>query len=330
MLKTTVAAVIVGTLVGGLCFVILQAHNRADPRVRAGDFQRSLRDARDLLAGRDPYGYEPNAYAIPYPLPAGLVAMPLARMPDVAAGSIFFGLSTMLLAFGILRSGEHWRLAMLLSWSFVYALLWVQWTPLICVLWFLPAVAAVVLVKPQIALPVLLAGDFRRRLLEQREWKWLVAPALLLLVSLCLYPSWPLVWYKQLGSYQGIVPPVLSLPLGPVVLLSLIAWQDRRAWLLVVLAMMPQRMVYDQLPILLVANSRRQLWILIAASWVNCAIFFQSNGWSDVPWGWQNFLVATLYLPAVAMVIWPRLKQIGRGYSAQPAACSSTPDFKNV
>jgi hypothetical protein len=255
------------------------------------------------------YRSEPGPYAIPYPVPAALVAMPLAWMRDVTAGSLFFGLSATLLAFGILRSGEEWRLAMFLSWSFVYALLWVQWTPLICALWFSPAVAAMVVIKPHIALPVLLAGDFRKRLSEGRGWKWLIPPAALLLLSLVWYPSWPLVWYGQIRTYQGISPPLLSMPLGPLVLLSLINWRDRRAWLLITLAMMPQRMVYDQLPIMLLANSRRQLWILVAASWINCAIFLQSNGWAGVPMGWQNFLLATLYLPAVAMVVWPMLKK---------------------
>jgi hypothetical protein len=311
--KAWVAAAIIGTVVGGLCFVTLRAHNTVDPEVKAADFGRALRDSRDLLAGRDPYRYPPGPYAIPYPLPAALVAMPLAWLPDVMAGSVFFGLSAMLLAFGILRSDEEWRLAMLLSWSFVYAFLWVQWTPLVCALWFLPGLAAMMLIKPHIALPVLVMGDFRRRFFEHREWKWLIPPAVLMVVSLVWYPSWPLVWRAQLATYQGISPPLLSLPLGPFVLVSLIAWRDRRAWLLVVLAMMPQRMVYDQLPIMLVAASPRQLWILIAASWINCAIFFRSNGWSGVPMGWQNFLLATLYLPAVAMVVWPVLrKQIVR------------------
>lgn len=303
-------AIIIGTLVGGLCFVVLQAHNSVNPTVKAADFHWSLRNARDLLAGQDIYRYQPGPYAIPYPVPSALVAMPLAWMPEVAAGSLFFGLSTALLAFGIVRSGEEWRLAMLLSWSFVYALLWIQWTPLICALWFLPAVAAVVLIKPHIALPVLLAGDFRKSLLEQHEWRWLIPPAAMLLLSLLWYPSWPLVWYRQIGSYQGISPPLLSMPLGPLVLLSLVNWRDRRAWLILTLAMMPQRMVYDQLPIMLIASSRRQLAVLIAASWINCAIFLASNGWADVPMGWQNFLLATLYLPAVAMVVWPRLREM--------------------
>jgi len=305
MAKAWVAALIIGVLVGGLCFVTLRAHNQVQPDVKAGDFERALRDARDLLGRRDPYRYEPGPYAIPYPLPAALLAMPLAWLPDVVAGSVFFGLSAMVLAFGILRSGEEWRLAMMMSWSFVYALLWVQWTPLICALWFLPGIAIVLLVKPHIALPMWLAGKFKL------QWKWLIPPAALLAASLIWYPSWPLVWVRQLRTYQGISPPLFSMPLGPLVLLSLVAWRDRRAWLIVLLAMMPQRMVYDQLPILLIANSRRQLWVLIAASWVNCAIFFRSDGWDHVPMGWQNFLLATLYLPAVAMIAWPVLR---RGY----------------
>jgi hypothetical protein len=310
--KAWVAAAILGALVGGLCFVILSAHHSVAPEVTAGDFQRSLRDARDLLAGRDPYRYQPGPYAIPYPLPSALVAMAVAWMPDVFAGSVFFGLSVMLLAFGILRSGEEWRLAMLLSWSFVYALLWVQWTPLICALWFLPAVAVMVLIKPNIALPVLLSGEFGRVLLARR-WAWLIPPAIVLLASLVWYPSWPMVWRTQLSTYQGILPPLFALPLGPMVLLSLVAWRDRRAWLIVGLALMPQRMVYDQLPIMLAAGSRRELWVLIAASWINCAIFLRSNGWGDVPLGWQNFLIATLYMPAVTMVAWPRLRELLHG-----------------
>jgi hypothetical protein len=304
------AASILGVLAGGLCFVILRAHHSVKSEVTAGDFQWSLRDARDLLAGRDPYRYAPGPYAIPYPIPAALLVLPLAWMPDLWAGSVFMALSVMLLAFAILRSGEEWRLAMLSSWSFIYALLWVQWTPLLCALWFLPGLAAIALIKPNIALPLLLTGDFGSAVRSRTAWHWLLPPAGLLLVSLLWYPMWPLVWYRQISTYQGLSPPLFALPLGPVVLLSLLAWHDRRAWLIVILALMPQRMVYDQLPILLVAGSRRQLWTLILASWMNCAIFLHSNGWSYVPLGWQNFVLATLYLPAVAMVSWPKVRSL--------------------
>jgi|SRR5579862_9899039 len=198
---------------------------------------------------------------------------------------------------------------MYLSWSFLSALMWIQWTPLICAPWFLPALATVVLIKPNITLPLLLTGDFEKALVERRQWKWAILPAVVLLLSLIWYPHWPAVWYKQVRTYQGISPPLLSMPLGPIVILSMLNWRDRRAWLLVIFALMPQRMVYDQLPLLLIANSRRQLWILVAASWISLAIFLRSNGWGSVPLGWQNFLLATLYLPAVAMIIWPILRE---------------------
>src|ERR1044071_3612473 len=93
------AAAILGVLAGGLCFVVLRAHQGVSPEVTAGDFQWSLRDARDLLVGRDPYRYTPGPYAIPYPLPAALLVLPLAWMPDLWAGSVFIGLSVTLLAF---------------------------------------------------------------------------------------------------------------------------------------------------------------------------------------------------------------------------------------
>ncbi|MCX6613188.1 MAG: hypothetical protein NTW74_20350 [Acidobacteria bacterium] len=304
--RTWMAAAIAGALAGGFCYGILKLHESVQPGIKAEDFQWSLRSARDLWAGRDMYGYTPGPYAIPYPAPAALVAMPLAWMPDLVAGGVFFGLSTMLLVFGILRSGEEWRLAMLFSWSFAYAMLYVQWSPLICAAWYLPAVAFMVLIKPHITLPLLLAGEFRKKVLGQGEWKWLIPACAILVLSLVCYPTWPLVWYRQIASYQGISPPLLSLPLGPLVLVSLLKWRDRRAWLLILLSMMPQRMVYDQLAIFFVANSPRELWILVACSWVNFAIFSQSGGWDNVPFGWQNFLLATLYLPAVAMLVWPK------------------------
>ncbi|BDC48855.1 hypothetical protein F183_A11710 [Bryobacterales bacterium F-183] len=307
--KAWAAAAMLAALVGGLCFVILKAHNQANPEVGAGDFKWALRAMRDLLGGRDPYGYAPGPYAIPYPLPSAFAALPVAWMPDIAAGSVFFGLSVLLLAYCVFRSGEEWRLAMLLSWNFVYALLWVQWTPLLCCLWFLPQAMPLLLMKPNIAIPIALA----RWLPHIREprflWRWSWVPLAVLAASLICKPDWPAVWLHQTSTYQGIKPPILVLPLGPLVLLSLLAWPDRRALLIVLMACMPQRMVYDQLPLLLAAGSRGQMWLLVAASWVNCAVFWNTEGgWSAVPMGWQNFIVLTLYLPAVAVVIWPKVR----------------------
>ena len=91
----------------------LGAHNQAKPEVGAGDFEWALRAMRDLLAGRDPYGYVPGPYAIPYPLPSAFAALPVAWMPDVAAASVFFGLSVLLFGYCVFLNGDEWRLAML-------------------------------------------------------------------------------------------------------------------------------------------------------------------------------------------------------------------------
>jgi len=59
----------------------------------------------------------------------------------------------MLLAFGILRRVKNGRLAMLLSWSFAYALLWSNGRPDLRVV--VPAALAALLcwIKPNIDLP---------------------------------------------------------------------------------------------------------------------------------------------------------------------------------
>ena len=43
----------------------------------------------------------------------------------------------------------------------------------------------------------------------------------------------------------------------PAMLLALLRWRSREAWLLLLCALMPQRVVYDQLTLLLVARTPR-------------------------------------------------------------------------
>jgi hypothetical protein len=61
--------------------------------------------------------------------------------------------------------------------------------------------------------------------------------------------------------------PILVLPFGPLIVLALLRWQNREAWLLILMAVMPQRMVYDQIPLLLTARTPRQLLLLVECSW---------------------------------------------------------------
>jgi hypothetical protein len=177
----------------------------------------------------------------------------------------------------------------------VYAVFFAQWTPLVTCLWFSGLFASLALVKPQIAIPMLLT--------EKPNKAGLAVAIVLGILSLVIYPTWPMVWLKQLSGYKGTVPPFFFLPLGPLMLIALIRWRNRGAWLLFLMALMPQRVVYDQLPLLLVASTGRQLTFLVVASWATLPALLYFGGWNSMPGGWQTWILATLYLPALLVVL---------------------------
>ena len=269
----------------------------------AGDFSFATLIARDLWHGQDPYRYSFGYDGVSYPLPAGLIAMPFALLPDELASGVFIGLSSFILAWCLLKNGKTWPLLIFLSWPFAYAVLFSQWTPLITCIWFLPFLLPLVLVKPHIALPLILTSRV--------TWQGLVLAFLLLLISLIIYPTWPIVWFEQTGTYRG-TPPLFSLPLGPLLLLALFKYRDRRAWLLLLLALMPQRVLYDQLPLFLIAASGVELTFLVLCSWMTLPVLFSSGGWVHMPVNWQFWIVLTLYLPALIMLFLPNLSDLFR------------------
>lgn len=284
-------ALAAGLISGAVCYTTL-FYSRTE-----GDFFAALRMARDMLTGADPYRYATGPDLVSYPLPAGMVALPFAWLPDPLASAVFMAVSGGLLAWLLMRQGEAWPLGMLFSWPFVYALFFAQWTPLIASLWFLPAALPLVLIKPQSALPLALASGRLSR-------TGLGLAAGLGILSLVLMPDWPWRWLAQVGGYQGFAPPLFSMPLGPLILLVLLRWRDRRAWLVLALAMMPQRVVYDQLALLLAAPNRRALAVQAALSWLTLPALLVFGGWTELPGGWPTWILATLYLPAIGVVLW--------------------------
>lgn len=285
-------ALLIGSLSGLFCAYALSRIGNG-----AGDFNWQLRAARDLLAGRDPYGYLPGPYNIPYPLPTAMLAIPLAWLSSFIAGGIFFGISSGILAWVILRKGEPWQLLIFLSWPFFYALLFAQWSPLVLCLYFMPAFLPMLVMKPQIALPLALT--------QRPSWLGIGLTLVIGITSLVIYPSWPLVWLGQISTYQGIIPPLLVLPLGPFILLALLRYRERKAWLLLLMSAMPQRMLYDQLALLLVASNHREMLILIFCSWISLPALLIFGGWVNLPGGWQLWILLTLYLPALGILLAP-------------------------
>lgn len=128
----------VGVVTGFACYYACQ---RIWPG--AGDFGVALETAGALIAGRDPYDFEPNAAHVPYPLPVALFGLPFLSLTPSAAAATFIGLSATLLTWGVCRQGQLWRLLLLLSWPFLDAVIVAQWTPLITSNLVFPAVGAI-------------------------------------------------------------------------------------------------------------------------------------------------------------------------------------------
>lgn len=288
-------AIVWGLLAGGLCFLICQ-----NIFPGAGDFNWALDTARALLAGRDPYAFESSPLLVPYPLPVALFGLPLSGMPDSLAAALFFGISSALLAYGIARSGEPWRLLIFVTPVYFYALTFAQWSPLIVASWFFPVLAPLLsLIKPQVALPIALNRLTRPGLL---------LAAVVLGISLLLYPTWPWRWLAMTGDYQRLVP-ILTLPSGWVLLAALLYWRDERARLLLGMAVLPFRASYDLLALWLVPRTPSQMWMLVGLSWLP---LFISDQAFDVKPEWS---VPLLFVPCLIFVIINAWREQGRPIS---------------
>jgi hypothetical protein len=250
----------------------------------AGDFGWALRAARDLLDGRNPYDRPFGILAIPYPLPAAFIGIPLTPLPDRLAGAFFFGASTGLLVSGLFLKGESWRLLMLAGPSYVYAIWTVQWSPLVTAMALLPALAPLGLAKPHIAIPVLAA--------KKMDYKVIVAGISLLYISLMLIPNWPLTWLKQIRPFGGENFLLLVMPAGALVLMG---WKG--GWMLLLYTLMPQRPFYDLLALWLLPSNRKQMMILTITAWLSFAAIMYADQWHV----WRTWIALGYYYPLMLM-----------------------------
>jgi len=269
--------------------------------MNSSDFRYSINIASDWLAGKDPYiPYHTVQYPpiVAYPFTAAVLSIPFIKLPFPIAEWIFAGLGSALLAWLILSRSKPWLLLILLSWPFINSLIFGQWVTYAISLFFTSSMLPVLLVKPQIALPFVLT--------KKPNLTGLLLASFLLILSIVLYPKWPLDWIKLIQSYGGY-PLLFVIPLGPIILLSLIRYKDKRSWLLVLLSAMPQRMVYDQLGVLLIAEDKKQLIFLILCSWISFPALLYFHGWDNMPWGWKTWVFLESYLPALIVVLLPTI-----------------------
>jgi hypothetical protein len=278
-----IAAAAIGAVSGTLCWAFLHRFN-----LGAADFNWAYQSARDLLSGVDPYSHTAPG-AIPYPLPAALVALPLAGLPPEIAGAVFFGISSALLAFGLVRENPE-RLLIFFAYPYWAALITAQWSPLLMSAAFFPMALAFCPIKPQIGSPIALLHISR---------KGIISAAVLLLASFLWMPRWLFEWIAQLGGYQHFFP-ILIFP-GMLLALALLRYRDRDALLLILLSLMPQRWFYDSFALWLIPKTRRHILATVACSWI-----VGLWRWYHIPRSVHEvglWIVLGAYLPMLAIVL---------------------------
>jgi hypothetical protein len=247
--NSSVAAAI-GVASGSLCWAFLHHFH-----LGGSDFNWAHLAARAILSRKNPYANTPPG-VIPYPLPAAIAALPFAPFAPEIAGALFFGISSGLLALGLIRRAPE-RLLIFLAYPYWTALMTAQWTPLIMCGAFFPLAFAFCVAKPQTGTPIAFTHLSRTGLM---------AGGALLLASFVLRPQWPLEWIPQTRGYIYFVP-LLIVP-GPLLALALWRWRDRDARLLFLACILPQRWFYDSFILWLIPKTRRSIMATVGCSWV--------------------------------------------------------------
>ncbi len=261
-----------------------------------GDIAWPLCGAQALLQGQDPYAACPAFFGRWFPtnpLTTIITVLPLTPFSPRLGATIFTGISAAVLAFGLTRENQWWRLLVFISLPYYQSLEMVQWAPLLTAVALFPALLPLTLAKPQVGLPIALA---------HLTWRRALACGLFLLGTLILDPMWPLRWLPHTQHYADLaILPLLILPVGPFLLLALLRWRDPRARLFMIMASMPQRIFYDQLVLWLIPSTWREMVILTISSWV-VLLLGAHLGLTSPVWS-----VVCLYLPPLVFLIRPQI-----------------------
>lgn len=264
----------------------------------AADFMWPYLGAKLFLAGSNPYAgimagipYDFDAPLF-YPLPTILLILPFTYLPPVAAGALFFGLSSALLAWALTQDGMYWRLLTFLAAPYWIALTSNQWSPILTAIMLLPSLHALAILKPNLGLPIFIALPRLRPILIGTT---------LLGLSILLLPSWPFDWLHNTRASRHPAP--FTIFPGVLLLAALLRWRDYRARLLLALAVVPQRLLfYDQLMLWLVARTPKESLLLTLCSWLAVAgILFSGHS--------ERWVICAVYLPALICVLRPTLEK---------------------
>ena len=290
----------IGVAYGLWTVVLLALKRRYGQDSWAADFTHPWIAARALFHGASPYQavYDadpPYGRFFLYPLPAALLVMPIAWLPLQAAAAAGVGIATGLLAFAVTRE-SLWPLLLFVSAQALRVADSVQiWAPLFTAAALLTPLLGIIVAKPHAGLS-LVAFQTRVKPLVIGA----IVGTLLLALSFVVYPRWLTEWWDALhvaperGNFR---PPILH-PVGMLLILAVLRWRRPEARLLLMSSILPQSpYFYDQLPLLLIPGSRREMLIYAATSQV--AALFAPIELSAR----RNWMIVGLYLPALLIVL---------------------------
>lgn len=309
-MRRLLPAYALGIFAGWLSYVLV-AYGMPGPY--ASDFSWPWLGAVYLLAGRDPYTVVPFLIpAVPsamwnvplfYPLPAVLLAVPLAWLSAPVAQAVFVGCSVALLAY-VLHDRAH-LLPLLASAPLWWSVVNGQWSPLILAAALLSSSLGGVLLacKPSLGLALILA---------RLDWPKARVLALTLVASGVALPLWWLGWLANMRLSHHVS--LWSLfPLSVLLCVVLVpGWQDWRCRLLALLVFLPHAPgMYELLPLVAVGRTKAQTSLLVVCSWLAFVPWFlRYNGVHFADMGVYPFRDQMMYellgffIPAACVLMW--------------------------
>jgi hypothetical protein len=318
-------SLLVGLLASGMTLLKMGQKDRAIGRNVAGvDFTYWYRAAHALEAGQNPYqviGPERPVKmrgVFAYPLPAALVTLPLTPFSPRVGAAVFVGLGFAVAAFGLLASG-YWRLIVLLSAPATAVFANGQWSPLLLGASLIPTLGFLLACKP------LGAALF----LYRPSWRAGLGIVALGILSIFVLPSWPLDWIETIRHHPmgSQYHPPLLMPGGFLLLLAAFSWRTPEGRLLLAMACIPQNAAfYDQLPLMLIPTTRKAL--IGYALWTQVVYVGSELIVKTATVGqWEPVIMASLYLPALAMVLFSRAKTEKAGRLSEREPGPVTPEL---
>lgn len=226
--------------------------------------------ARTILHGGDPYPmigrsgpYEWGSGLL-YPLPAALVAIPLAPFSEPVASALFAAIGGACLAWALMQFG-YGPLFGFFAMPVREAAGAAQWSMLFASSLVLWPLSLVLVAKPTLGLAMFIARPTRTAV---------IGAVLLSAIAFLILPTWVPEWLAEIRRYSDLGAGVqtyrllVGIPGGILILLCLMRWRRPEARLVVALACAPLNLVaYEMVPLLLVPRTFRQAALLVGLSY---------------------------------------------------------------